>query len=48
MGKHFMLENDLQKWLQSARQEVAKGKLPNYIPLLAKADPQAIAIAIQS
>ena len=42
-----MLENDLQKWLKSARQEVAKGNLPNYIPLLAKADPQAIAIAIQ-
>jgi glutaminase len=42
-----MLEHDLQEWLQSARQESAKGTLPNYIPLLAKADPQAIAIAIQ-
>jgi glutaminase len=42
-----MLKNDLQKWLKSARQEVAKGNLPNYIPLLAQADPQAIAIAIQ-
>jgi glutaminase len=43
----LMLENDLQQWLKSARQESAKGNLPNYIPLLAKADPQAIAIAIQ-
>jgi glutaminase len=42
-----MLKNDLQQWLKSARQEAAKGNLPNYIPLLAKADPQAIAIAIQ-
>lgn len=42
-----MLENDLQQWLKSARQESAKGILPSYIPLLAKADPQAIAIAIQ-
>jgi len=47
-GKNIlMLENDLQQWLKSARQESAKGKLPNYIPLLAQADPQAIAIAIQ-
>jgi glutaminase len=42
-----MLKNDLQQWLKSARQEAAKGNLPNYIPLLAKANPQAIAIAIQ-
>ena len=42
-----MRENDLQQWLKLARQEVAKGSLPNYIPLLAQADPQAIAIAIQ-
>jgi len=47
-GKNIlMLENDLQQWLKSARQESAKGKLPNYIPLLAQADPQAIAITIQ-
>lgn len=42
-----MLKNDLQQWMKSARQEAAKGNLPNYIPLLAKANPQAIAIAIQ-
>lgn len=42
-----MLENNLQQWLQLARQEVTKGKLPSYIPLLAQADPEAIAIAIQ-
>ncbi|GBO55890.1 glutaminase [Pseudanabaena sp. lw0831] len=42
-----MIKNDLQQWLNAARQEVAKGNLPNYIPLLAQADPQAIAIAIQ-
>lgn len=42
-----MQENNLQQWLKSACQEVGKGKLPSYIPLLAKADPQAIAIAIQ-
>jgi glutaminase len=47
MEKYLMLKNDLQQWLKSARQEAAKGNLPNYIPLLAKADPQAIAIAIQ-
>lgn len=47
-GKNIlMLENDLQQWLKSARQESAKGKLPNYIPLLAQADPQAITITIQ-
>ncbi len=37
----------LQQWLELARQEANKGKLPSYIPLLANADPQAIAIAIQ-
>jgi glutaminase len=42
-----MLENNLQQWLQLAREEVTKGKLPSYIPLLAKADPEMIAIAIQ-
>lgn len=42
-----MLENNLQQWLELARQEVTKGKLPSYIPLLAKADPEMIAIAIQ-
>jgi glutaminase len=42
-----MLENNLQQWLQLARQEVSRGKLPNYIPLLAKADPELIAIAVQ-
>lgn len=42
-----MLKNDLQQWMKSARQEAARGNLPNYIPLLAKADPQSIAIAIQ-
>ncbi|WP_103668622.1 glutaminase [Pseudanabaena sp. BC1403] len=47
MEKDLMRENDLQQWLKLARQEVAKGSLPNYIPLLAQADPQAIAIAIQ-
>jgi glutaminase len=42
-----MLKNNLQQWLALARKEANKGKLPNYIPLLAQADPQAIAIAIQ-
>ncbi len=42
-----MLENHLQQWLQLARQEAIRGKLPSYIPLLAKADPALIAIAIQ-
>lgn len=42
-----MLENNLQQWLQLAREEVTKGKLPSYIPLLAKADPEMLAIAIQ-
>ncbi len=42
-----MLEDNLQQWLELAKQEVNKGKLPSYIPLLAEADPQAIAIAIQ-
>jgi glutaminase len=42
-----MLEDNLQQWLELAKQEVNKGKLPSYIPLLAKVNPQAIAIAIQ-
>ena len=42
-----MLKKDLQNWLELARQEASKGKLPSYIPLLAQADPQTIAIAIQ-
>jgi len=42
-----MLENHLQQWLQLARQEATRGKLPSYIPLLAKVDPALIAIAIQ-
>ncbi|PZO40521.1 MAG: glutaminase A [Pseudanabaena frigida] len=41
-----MLEN-LQHWLELARQEAKKGELPSYIPLLAQVDPQTIAIAIQ-
>jgi glutaminase len=44
---YFMLKNNLQEWLELSRQEASKGKLPSYIPLLADADPQAIAIAIQ-
>lgn len=43
-----MFENNLQQWLELAQKEASKGKLPSYIPLLAQADPQAIAIAIQS
>ncbi|MBD2189252.1 glutaminase [Pseudanabaena mucicola] len=42
-----MRNTDLQSWLELARQETGKGKLPSYIPLLAKANPRAIAIAIQ-
>ncbi|MFM7601780.1 MAG: glutaminase [Pseudanabaena sp.] len=42
-----MLENHLQQWLQLARQEAIRGKLPSYIPSLTKADPSLIAIAIQ-
>ena len=42
-----MLENNLQIWLKLALKEISKGKLPSYIPLLAQADPQMIAIAIQ-
>ena len=42
-----MLKNNLQQWLALAQNEANKGKLPSYIPLLAQADPQAIAIAIQ-
>ena len=42
-----MLKNNLQQWLALAQKEANKGKLPSYIPLLAQADPQAIAIAIQ-
>jgi glutaminase len=42
-----MLDTDLQSWLELARQETGKGKLPSYIPLLAQVNPQAIAIAIQ-
>ena len=42
-----MLEDNLQQWLELARQEANKGKLPSYIPLLAEVNPQAIAIAIQ-
>ncbi len=42
-----MLKNNLQEWLELSRQEASKGKLPSYIPLLADANPQAIAIAIQ-
>ncbi|NUN66480.1 glutaminase A [Pseudanabaena biceps] len=41
-----MLENNLQQWLKLAQIESAKGKLPSYIPLLANANPQTIAIAI--
>ncbi len=43
-----MLQSNLQQCLELARQEANKGKLPSYIPLLAQADPQAIAIAIQN
>ncbi len=42
-----MFQNNLQQWLELARQEANKGQLPSYIPLLSQADPQAIAIAIQ-
>ncbi len=42
-----MLKNNLQQWLALAQKEANKGKLPSYIPLLAQADSQAIAIAIQ-
>lgn len=42
-----MFENNLQQWLKLAQKEASEGKLPSYIPLLAQADPQATAIAIQ-
>lgn len=42
-----MLEDNLEQWLELAKQEANKGKLPSYIPLLAKVNPHAIAIAIQ-
>lgn len=42
-----MLNTDLQLWLELARQETGKGKLPSYIPLLSQVNPRAIAIAIQ-
>ena len=41
-----MLEN-LQHLLETAQQEINKGELPSYIPLLAQVDPQMIAIAIK-
>ncbi|MBD2175663.1 glutaminase [Pseudanabaena sp. FACHB-1998] len=41
-----MREKNLPLWLELAKQETPKGKLPSYIPLLAQVDPQAIAIAI--
>ncbi|ELS32007.1 MULTISPECIES: glutaminase [Pseudanabaena] len=43
-----MLADQLPQWLELALQEIYKGKLPSYIPLLAQADPRTIAIAIQS
>jgi len=43
-----MIENNLQVWLNLAKQEASKGKLPSYIPLLAQVNPQTIAIAIQN
>ncbi|NMF59278.1 glutaminase [Pseudanabaena yagii] len=41
-----MLDYHLQKLLDSAKKEIFSGKLPNYIPLLAQVNPQAISIAI--
>lgn len=40
------LTKSLEKSLALAKLEIARGKLPSYIPLLANVDPQAIAIAI--
>lgn len=42
-----MLADQLPQWLELALQEVYKGKLPSYIPLLAQVDPRTIAIAMQ-
>jgi glutaminase len=43
----FVFTLKLDKWLELARKEVSKGKLPSYIPLLTEVDQQKIAIAIQ-
>ena len=43
-----MLIPDLEKLLELAKLEAAKGKLPSYIPLLSNVNPQAIAIAVCS
>ncbi len=41
-----MFKNNLQRWLQLAKKESRKGELPLYIPLLAEANPDLMAIAI--
>jgi len=38
----------LDTWLALARQQARAGKLPDYIPALAQANPEALAIAIQT
>jgi len=42
-----MLAKNIQQFLELAKQEVVKGELPHYIPLLAQVDREAIAIAVQ-
>jgi len=41
-----MLDDYLQKLLDSAKKEVFKGKIPDYIPLLAKVHAESISIAL--
>jgi glutaminase len=41
-------EEDLQRWAIEARVRAIEGQLPNYIPHLSQANPEALAVCLQS
>lgn len=43
-----LTQEDLDQWVEQARFQTARGRLPDYIPLLAKVDRSTVAIHIQT